>query len=159
MSEHGGENLSHAQPVSREVGAPPSAVWAVLADGWTFSSWVVGTARIRAVDPSWPRPGSRIHHSFGTWPFLLNDQTHVVREEQGRLLELTARGWPAGEARVQIEIRPEGDRCMVRMSEDAVSGPGALIPPVVRQPLIAVRNRETLRRLAMLAEGKAVPGE
>ena len=150
---------SHAHPVSRQVAASASAVWAVIADGWTFSSWVVGTARIRAVDPGWPRPGSRMHHSFGTWPLLLNDQTHVVREEEGRLLELTARGWPAGEARVQIEIRPEGDRCTVLLTEDAVSGPGALIPPVVRQPLIALRNRETLRRLAMLAEGKAAPGE
>jgi len=149
----------HAHPVSRQVAAPASAVWAVIADGWTFSSWVVGTARIRAVDPGWPRPGSLMHHSFGTWPLLLNDQTHVVREEEGRLLELTARGWPAGEARVQIEIRPEGDRCTVLLTEDAVSGPGALIPPVVRQPLIALRNRETLRRLAMLAEGKAAPGE
>lgn len=158
MTEQG-DTLAHARPVSRQVAAPASAVWAVLADGWTFSSWVVGTARIRAVDPGWPRPGSRMQHSFGTWPLLLNDQTHVEREEEGRLLELTARGWPAGEARVQIEIRPEGDGCTVLLAEDAVSGPGALIPPVVRQPLIAVRNRETLRRLAMLAEGKAGPGE
>lgn len=154
-----GDTAPHAPPVSREVAAPASAVWAVVADGWTFSSWVVGTARIRAVDPGWPRPGSRMHHSFGTWPFLLNDQTHVEREEEGRLLELTARGWPAGEARVQIEIRPQGDRCTVLLSEDAVSGPGALIPRVVRQPLIAVRNRETLRRLAMLAEGRTAPKE
>jgi hypothetical protein len=83
----------------------------------------------------------------------------VVREEEGRLLELTARGWPAGEARVQIEVRPEGDRCTVLLTEDAVSGPGALVPPVVRQPLIALRNRETLRRLAMLAEGRPAPPE
>jgi len=158
MTEQG-DTSPHAHPVSRQVAAPASAVWAVLADGWTFSSWVVGTARIRAVDPGWPRAGSGMHHSFGTWPFLLNDQTHVEREEEGRLLELTARGWPAGEARVQIEIRPEGDRCAVLLAEDAVSGPGALVPPVVRQPLIAVRNRETLRRLAMLAEGKAAVSE
>ena len=158
MSEPG-DRLAHARPVRRQVAAPASAVWAVLADGWTFSSWVVGTARIRAVEPGWPGPGSRMHHSFGTWPFLLNDQTHVEREEVGRLLELTARGWPAGEARVQIEIRPAGNRCTVLLSEDAVSGPGALIPPIVRQPLIAVRNRETLRRLAMLAEGKAAADE
>ena len=158
MTEQAG-TIPHAHPVSRQVAAPASAVWAVLADGWTFSSWVVGTARIRAVDPGWPRAGSGMHHSFGTWPFLLNDQTHVEREEEGRLLELTARGWPAGEARVHIQIRPEGDRCMVLLAEDAVSGPGALVPPVVRQPLIAVRNRETLRRLAMLAEGKAAVSE
>jgi len=144
-----------APPVRRMVAAPAEAVWAILADGWSYSSWVVGTARIRAVEPSWPSPGSRIHHSFGTWPLLLDDHTRVLQEEPGRLLELRARGWPAGEAQVRIELRPSGGHCEVLIAEDAVSGPGALVPPVVRQPLIALRNRETIRRLAMLAEGQA----
>ena len=142
-----------APPVRRLVAAPADAVWNVLADGWSYSSWVVGTARIRSVDRAWPHVGSRIHHSFGTWPLLLDDHTQVLREETGRLLELRARGWPAGEAQVRIELRPSGDHCEVLIAEDAVSGPGALVPPVVRQPLIALRNRETVRRLAMLAEG------
>ena len=29
---------------------PPSAVWAVLADGWLYPVWVVGAARMREVD-------------------------------------------------------------------------------------------------------------
>jgi hypothetical protein len=143
----------NAPPVRRLVAAPVDAVWSILADGWSYSSWVVGTARIRSVEPSWPRPGSRIHHSFGTWPLLIDDHTRVLREEPGRLLELQARGWPAGEAQVRIELRPSGGQCEVTIAEDAVSGPGALVPPVIRQPLIALRNRETVRRLAMLAEG------
>ena len=142
-----------ADPVRRVVGAPPEAVWRVLADGWSYSSWVVGTARIRSVDPEWPAIGSRIHHSFGTWPLLIDDHTRVLSEDPGRSLELRARGWPAGEAQIRIELRPAGGRCEVLITEDAVSGPGALVPPVVRQPLIALRNRETIRRLAMIAEG------
>jgi hypothetical protein len=139
----------NAPPVRRLVAAPVDAVWKILADGWSYSSWVVGTARIRSVEPAWPSPGSRIHHSFGTWPLLIDDHTRVLREEPGSLLEL-----PAGEAQVRIELRPAGEQCEVLIAEDAVSGPGTLVPPVVRQPLIALRNRETVRRLAMLAEGQ-----
>jgi uncharacterized protein YndB with AHSA1/START domain len=148
-----------AEPVRRVVAAPAEAVWKVLADGWSYSSWVVGTARIRSVDPSWPGEGSRIHHSFGTWPFLIDDHTMVLSAEPERSLELRARGWPAGEAQVRIEIRPSGDHCEVLITEDAVSGPGALVPPVVRQPLITLRNRETIRRLAMLAQGRAATAQ
>jgi hypothetical protein len=148
-----------APPVRRLVAAPVGAVWSILADGWSYSSWVVGTARIRSVEPSWPGPDSRIHHSFGTWPLLVDDHTRVIRAEPERLLELRARGWPAGEAEVRIELRPSGVHCEVVITEDAVSGPGTLAPAMVRQPLIALRNRETVRRLAMLAEGHAGVGQ
>jgi hypothetical protein len=32
-------------------------VWAVLADGWTYSQWVVGNSRMRAVSPHRPNAG------------------------------------------------------------------------------------------------------
>ena len=44
------------------------AVWAVLSDGWGYAGWVVGTIKIRAVDPDWPSVGSRLHHAVGSWP-------------------------------------------------------------------------------------------
>ncbi len=140
--------------VTREVAAPVEAVWKVLADGWSYANWVVGAARVRDVDPGWPALGSRVHHSFGLWPFLIQDFTRVERSEPPRELELTARGWPAGEAHVHVSVRPDGaDRSVVTITEDAVSGPGKLIPAPIRQLLIAPRNRETLHRLALLAEG------
>jgi hypothetical protein len=140
--------------VRRFVKASSDAVWDVLADGWSYSSWVVGTARVRAVEDSWPAVGSKIHHSFGTWPILLDDHTNVVSESPGEWLELQARGWPAGEARVRLDLRGMSSGCEVTIVEDAVSGPGALVPKAVRQPLIVVRNRESLRRLALIAEGR-----
>ena len=141
------------QPQRRTVAAPAERVWEVLADGWSYATWVVGTARIRDVDEAWPAPGSRIHHSVGLWPALLSDTTSVEACDAGRHLVLKARGWPLGEARVELRIEPDGPQsCTVTMIEDAVSGPGSIPPHAVRQAMIAPRNKEALRRLAYLAE-------
>ena len=40
------------------------------------------------------------------------------------------------------------------MVEDATAGPGLAVPRPVRQPVIAARNREALKRLALVAEGR-----
>jgi hypothetical protein len=90
--------------ITRRVEASTEAVWAVLAAGWMYSTWVVGASRIRAVQQHWPQPGSRIHHSFGVWPALIDDHTEVLECDPGRELLLKARGWPAGEAHVRIKV-------------------------------------------------------
>ena len=141
--------------ITRRVHAPASVVWSVLADGWQFATWVVGASRIRDVAPEWPEPGSRLHHSFGVWPALIDDHTEVLIADPGRTLLLKARGWPAGEAHVRIKITPSGpDVSVVSIAEDAIAGPGRLLPRPLRQSLIAPRNTETLRRLAFIAEGR-----
>ena len=139
--------------VTRRMRCPADAVLAVLADGWSYATWVVGTSRIRGVDPGWPGVGSRIAHSAGIWPLVVDDVTVALDWDPGRgRLELQARGWPAGEARVVLRVRPDGDGCLVRLDEDAVRGPGAAVPKPVRTAVLLPRNRETLRRLALLAE-------
>lgn len=140
--------------VRRSGDCTADQVFDVLADGWSYSGWVVGAARIREVEPSFPEPGSRIHHSVGTWPLLLNDSTSVLECDPGRRLLLQARGWPAGEATVEITVAPMGHGVDVTMWEDATAGPGAVIPRALRDPLITVRNTESLRRLMLLAEGR-----
>jgi short-subunit dehydrogenase/uncharacterized protein YndB with AHSA1/START domain len=141
--------------VSRSVAAPAEAVWEVLADGWQYATWVVGASRVRAVDEGWPQPPARIHHSFGLWPAVISDTTVSEEAERPHHLVLTARGWPLGEARVELEIVPDGaDTCTVTITEDATKGPGRLVPMPVRQAMILPRNREALRRLALLAEGR-----
>lgn len=82
--------------VTREVAAPASAVWATLADGWLYASWVVGASRVREVDSSWPGVGSRIHHSVGLWPALINDESVVVESVPNQRLHLTAGGMAIG---------------------------------------------------------------
>jgi uncharacterized protein YndB with AHSA1/START domain len=139
--------------VTRVIEAEPNDVMAVLTDGWTYASWVVGASTIRDVDEGFPAPGTRIHHSVGAWPLLLHDSTHVLEYEPGRRLRLEARGWPLGQATVEVTVEPDADGSLVTMTEDVSEGPGRLVPQPIRQLGIAPRNRESLRRLAYLAEG------
>jgi len=132
--------------------ATPDQVWEVLSDGWLFPLWVVGATRMRDVDEHWPEPGARLHHSVGTWPLTLDDITEVVDSTPGLRLELAAHAWPAGRADVSITLHPQGADTEVVMEEQAVSGPGALLPRIAQDPLLNWRNVESLRRLAFLAE-------
>ncbi len=146
-----------AAAVARQTSASPQQVWSVLADGWAYTTWVVGACRVRAVEPDWPLAGQRIHHSFGTWPVLLNDTTEVLDAIELESLTLQARGWPMGEATVHISLQPWQSGTLIRIHEDATTGPATLVPKPLRQLAIGPRNRESLRRLAYLAEGK--PGD
>ena len=85
-------------------------VWEVLADGWSFPGWVVGAARVRAVDADWPDPGTRIHHSVGLWPGLLHDSTEVVRSVPRSELVLHARAWPFGVAEILLRLTERDGR-------------------------------------------------
>ena len=154
-ADEGDDRAARLPRVSRAVEAPAEAVWAVLADGWQYATWVVGASRVRAVDEHWPDAGQRLHHSVGPWPAVISDSTRSEESVPARRLVLTARGWPLGEARVEIEIVPDGaGSCTVSMAEDASSGPGRLVPLPVRQALILPRNKEALLRLALIAEGR-----
>ncbi|MBC7308409.1 MAG: SRPBCC family protein [Actinomycetales bacterium] len=141
--------------ISRFAAAPAEAVWEVLSDGWLYASWVVGASRVRDVDPRWPSPGARLYHSVGLWPALLSDFTEVEASLEPHRLVLIAHAKVIGSARVEITIEPDGpEACTVTMAEDATSGLGKLVPMPARQAMILPRNREALRRLVLLAEGR-----
>ncbi len=139
---------------SRPISATPEQVWAVLADGWLYPLFVVGASRMRDVDEGWPAVGTKLHHSVGVWPLLIDDTTEVLEREEGRRLLLLARGWPAGQAHVDITLEPQGTDTVVTIKEQATAGPGALLPKVVQDPQLHLRNIETLRRLAFVVEGR-----
>jgi uncharacterized protein YndB with AHSA1/START domain len=141
----------------RVVRAPAEDVFDVLADGWSYAAWVVGSARIRAVDPDWPQPGSSIHHSVGLWPVLIHDATTAEEYEPLRRLRIKVRAWPTGVGRVEITATPHPDGSLVTMREKAVSGPATLIPAPVSEPVLHRRNDESLRRLAYMVEGRTKP--
>ena len=139
--------------VTWDVGAPRQRVWDVLADGWAYAGWVVGTSRIRAVSADWPAPGSRILHSIGTWPAVLNDETVVESSEVGHELVLLAKVRPAAQARITMRLSdlPDGG-CRVEMTEVAVSRPLRWVPDRLQLLGVAPRNRECIWRLARIAE-------
>lgn len=129
-------------------------VFAVLADGWSYAGWVVGAAHIREVDAGWPGTGTRIHHSVGAWPLAVKDVTKVLDVDPPRMLELEARMWPLGAARIRFTLAPAADGCSVTMAEEAIKGPLSLLPTPAQALFLTPRNRETLRRLADQATRK-----
>ena len=133
----------------------PDDVFAVLADGWSYPSWVVGAARIRQVDDDWPSVGSRIHHSVGVWPALISDTTSVEAIQRPHLLVLTVRAWPAGAGQVRVTCEPDGAATRVTIEERATSGPATWVPTLLQDAMLHWRNTEALRRLAYLAENHA----
>jgi uncharacterized protein YndB with AHSA1/START domain len=139
---------------SRPIEASAERVWSVLADGWLYPLFVVGASRMRDVDEGWPAVGTRLHHSVGTWPLLIDDFTEVLEVEPNRRLLLRARGWPAGEARVEFTLEETGDATVVTIREDATAGPGLLMPKPLRDVQLNVRNDEALQRLAYVVEGR-----
>ena len=141
---------------SRVMNCSQQAVFDVLSDGWTYATWVVGAARIREVEEGVPAVGTKIHHSVGLWPALLSDNTEVERVDEPRELQLRVRAWPTGEGVVTIICEPHGDgQTEVTMTEQAVTGPAKMIPDLVQDAMLKMRNTETLRRLAFLAESGA----
>ena len=147
------EEINSTPVVARDTSASRHDVWAVIADGWTYSQWVVGNSRMRAVDARWPEPGSTIHHSVGIWPLLLNDSTVVESCTPERELVLTAKGRPFGKARITLRLHDlDGGGCRIEMAEVPVSPPLNWLPKQMALAAAFPRNRETTWRLAAMAE-------
>ncbi|KHD76135.1 polyketide cyclase [Actinoplanes utahensis] len=139
--------------VSRTVQAPPDRVFAVLADGWSYSDWVVGTVHIRDVEPAWPAPGAKLHHKAGPWPLSLHDASTVLDCVPAERLRLKAGLWPLGEALVDIRLTPLADgTTRVVIEESFTDGPLGWVQNKLNDLVLHRRNVESLRRLADIAE-------
>lgn len=137
---------------SRIIDTTPDRIFAVLADGWSYASWVVGAAHIRDVDPGWPAVGTRIHHRVGPWPLQIDDQTSVRAVEPDAKLELDAQLWPLGAGSIEVRLEPvSATSTRVRMSETLTSGVGRALPDAVQALLLRPRNAEALKRLDDIA--------
>lgn len=145
--------------VTAKIDADAAAVFAVLAEGWYYSNWVVGTSHMRAVESSWPAVGSKLYHASGIWPLVARDETEVEECEPNRSLTLSARGRPIGEARVVIGLAPEGDGTVVTLHETPIAGPAKWLNNPVTEAVIARRNVEALARLKALVERHIKPAD
>src|SRR4051794_41886053 len=93
---------------TRIISCTPEDVFAVLSDGWLYGEWVVGSVRIRDVEHGWPAEGTRIHHSVGGWPPLIDDESVGLTPKPPALLELKVKAWPTGGGGVRLLSRPPG---------------------------------------------------
>lgn len=141
--------------VRRSIGASRSAVFEVLAEPRTYPDWLVGAQQIRHVDPAFPAPGTEFHHSVGpAEDATVDDSTESVAVEADRRLVLEVRAGPVrGEVEFSLHPGASEQSTEVVMREVPI-GAGRLATPVVR-PILAARNRESLRRLAARLEPEA----
>jgi hypothetical protein len=123
-----------------------------MGDAWSFASWVVGAARVDAVGGGWPEPGGYLHYRVGAWPGTLPARAEVVSSVPGAELALHGDLGPAGAVDLVLTVRVLPTGSEVGISEDVVAGPASWLPRAARAAVIRARNRETLRRLALLAE-------
>jgi hypothetical protein len=144
--------------VQLTIEASADRIFAELSDGWAYTGWVVGAVHIRDVEANWPAAGSKIHHKVGCWPFSVADDTESLECEPGRRLVLQARGWPLGEATVEILLDEQGDgRTLVRMREAPTAGPASQLDNPALRWLLRIRNNEALRRLRDRSENRPEP--
>lgn len=141
---------------SIHIAAAPEDVWAVLSDPPAYGHFVVGTAAVRDFDPAWPATGAWLAHTTGVPPLAISDTSTVLESLPGRRLALDVRMSPFGSARVDLTLNHQGAGTEVVMTESPSGGPFSI--PGWRQlteSVMFVRNRETLRRLRVLAETRA----
>lgn len=131
-------------------------VWSVLADGFQYDGWVVGTSGIRAVDDFFPEPGTRIHYVVGRGPIRHEGHTEVLDVTDGRQMVLEAHAWPLGSVYIRLDIEPDGDgQTNVTLTEHPHQGLAKQLHNPVFNWLIQLRNIQTLRRLERLSREQA----
>ena len=120
------EDEALARPrASRSIAAPAEAVWAVLADGWQYATWVVGASRVRAVDAGWPQGGHPVTPQ--PRPVAGRDlrRHRVERGARSRTTWCYRQGLAGRGAKGEIEIVPDGpDGAPCRSPRTRASGPG-----------------------------------
>jgi uncharacterized protein YndB with AHSA1/START domain len=140
--------------VERVIAATPEQIFKVLADGWSYSDWVVGTAHIRDVDADWPKPGSQLYHKAAV-PFSLKDKTVVVDSDPPHWILMRPRLRPLGELTVRFTLTPVNEvETRVTLEEHFAAGPMGWVRTKVDDLLMHWRNKEALRRLSDLATRK-----
>ena len=141
-----------------QIAASPDEVFAALANAANYGDWVVGSDTIRDADPDWPKVGSRFHHRVGVGPLKLNDHTEVLEVDPPHRLIMHARARPLGTAEVAMRLTERDGGTLVTMSETAGDRLSRLMLNRLTDPLIRLRNAESLRRLKRIAEtGVAKP--
>ena len=137
------------------VAAPPETVWEVLADADSYAHWVVGSSKTRHVTGRWPEKGSRFHHTQGFFGMGLRDTTEVIDSKRPSRLVLEIRMRPLLVGRVELSLDQHGDGTWLTIRESPFAGLAGRFGGPLLEPLLVLRNIESLRRLRRLAEQRA----
>ena len=136
----------------RLIRADAARVFDVLSNAGTYADWVVGAHKIRDADRAWPAVGSRLHHRVGVGPIKLNDHTEVMECVPGKKLVLHARVRPFGTAVVTMLLEARAGATAVTMTENAGDNLSRIAINPLTDWIVHLRNVESLRRLARIAE-------
>jgi uncharacterized protein YndB with AHSA1/START domain len=140
--------------VQRQVDAPPETVFAILADPWSYARWVSGTQQVRAAEPDWPQPGTRLWHWFGRKPAGGPGVTAVLACEPPHRLVLRADVRPLALVQATLSVQRTGTGSLVRIDEDMIGGWARWLGPA--SALVQRRrNAASLRNLAELTGAPA----
>lgn len=135
------------------VSAAPQQVWDVLADGWSYDQWVVGTTDIRRVDPGFPAEGANLAYTVDRGPIHMKDRTTVRIAEPLHRLEMEANARPVGTARISVEVLAWGEKSVVVIDEHPLSGLGWLLHNPLSEMVLSLRRMA--HNLAKLVESRA----
>src|SRR5690348_8020168 len=136
------------------IGASPEEVWELLAHPPTYHEWVVGNQAIRGHDGNWPAPGTEFKRRVGFGPLAVSDRTVSMAAETGRRLVMNVRALPVGHGIVTFTLEPAGAEGTRLVMEERPAGGPARFVWFLCNPLIKLRNAETLRRLKRCTEAR-----
>jgi uncharacterized protein YndB with AHSA1/START domain len=129
------------------IDAQPSEVWEVLADGYSYPRWVVGTRAVESVDPSWPAVGANLHYRAGVGRLQIGDVTTVRISEPPHHLEMEAH-MRLVTVRISVEVRSWAEQSLVIVDEHPLRGSTLVFENPLSEGLLTIRNRLMLTRLA-----------
>ncbi|MEO3848413.1 SRPBCC family protein [Streptomyces sp. B8F3] len=138
----------------RLIKVDPGRVWDVLADGWRYAEWVVGTASSEPVRGQWPEVGAAIGYEVRLGPLRFANETVVRRCVEGSVLELEAHAGGLGTARIALEVHPWGENTLVTVDEHPLRGTAGALHNAGAEALIQLRHRTMLARLARICEAE-----
>jgi hypothetical protein len=134
------------------IEAKPEVVFGVLSKAENYGHWVVGSSQVRHEDPAFPAVGSKFGQTVGIGPLGIDDTTDVLAADPPRRLVLRAKSRPLAVATVRISLAGDGNGTEVTIDETLDGGLGSVLPRALSDPLIKLRNTESLRRLKRMAE-------
>lgn len=139
--------------VELELSARPEDVFRVLANGWMYAHWVVGTKRVREVDGRFPRPGAGFEPELARGASAARRHTTCISVIPPHRIILHAAAWPSGLAHVSILLRPlDSKHTRISIQEQPLHGLARAFALPGLRALVRWRNFEGLLRLRQLVE-------